>query len=165
MGHIQRSVVINAPAEEVFALMADTRRYGEWVFGFAGLDEGPPTLTQGDAFRWRMKGHGLTLRPRSTVVAWEAPHRYREEIRIPGLVRATLTKTVVPQKRRTQLSWTLNYRVTGGPFGVALDWLMAHRVAGRAVEHSLQGAKRVLETAGKAPTGRQGSYRRQTTVR
>ena len=165
MGHIQRSVVINAPAEGVFALMTDTGRYGEWVFGFAGLDEGPATLAQGDTFRWRMKGHGLTLRPRSTVIACEAPHRYQEEIRIPGLMRATLTKTVVPQKRRTQLSWTLNYRVAGGPFGVALDWLMAHRVAGRAVEYSLQGAKRVLEASGKASAVGQGGYRRQTAVR
>ena len=165
MGHIQRSVVINAPVEEVFDLLTDTTRYGDWVFGFAGLDEGPARLAEGDRFRWRMKGHGLTLKPRSTVTALEAPHRYQEEIRIPGLLRATLTKRVVSQKRRTQLSWTLNYRVAGGPLGVAADWLMAHRVATRAVEYSLRGAKRVLETPKRAPAVKPGGYRRQTAVR
>jgi hypothetical protein len=112
-----------------------------------------------------MKGHGLTLNPRSEVIELSAPRRYREEIRIGRLLRATLTKTVTPQKRRTQLSWTLNYRVVGGPFGVALDWLMAHRVAARAVEHSLRGAKRVLETSKATATTPRGGYRRQTAVR
>lgn len=165
MGHIQRSVVIAAPAEEVFDLITDTGRYGEWVFGFAGLDAGPAKLREGDTFRWRMQGHGLTLKPRSKVLLCEPPQRYQEEIHIPGLVRATLTKTVVRQKRRTQLNWTLNYRVLGGPLGVVGDWLVAHRVAGRAVEHSLQGAKRVLERRAKATTARQGTYRRQTAAR
>ncbi len=165
MGQVQRSVVINAPAEEVFDLMTDTTRYGEWVFGFAGLDTGPAKLSDGDRFRWRMKGHGLTLRPRSTVAALEPPHGYQEEIRLPGILRATLIKQVVPQKRRTQLSWTLNYRMVGGPLGVVADWLMAHRVATRAVEYSLRGAKRVLETPKRVPEVRQGGYRRQTAVR
>lgn len=165
MGHVQRSVVINAAPEEVFGLMTDTRRYGDWVFGFAGLDEGPDRLAEGDRFRWRMKGHGLTLKPRSEVVELAAPRRYQEEIHFGRFLRATLTKTVTPQKRRTQLSWTLNYRVIGGPFGVALDWLMAHRVAVRAVEYSLKGAKRVLETSKATATTPRGGYRRQSAVR
>lgn len=163
MGHVQRSVVINAPAEEVFNLLVDTTRYEQWVFGFAGLDEGPAKLAQGDTFRWRMKGHGLTLKQRSTVTDLEPPRRYQEELR--GVVRATLTKTVVPQKRRTQLSWTFNYRVPGGPLGVALDWLLVQRVARRMVEYSLRDAKRVLEGTKKAATAPRGGYRRQTAVR
>jgi len=162
MGHVQRSVVVNAPPEEVFGLQVDTDRYGEWVDHFAGLDGEPAALAEGDSFRWRMKLWKLAFRLRSTVAALDPPHRYQEEIR--GLVRGALTKTVSPQKRRTQLSWTLNYRVPGGPFGVAVDWLIAHRLADRAVLHSLQGAKRVLE-APKKPATQRGGYRRQTAVR
>ena len=162
MGHVQRSVVINAPTEEVFKLLTDTRRYGEWVSGFAGLDEGPDALASGDTFRWRLRVRRLTFKFRSTVTELDAPRRYQEEIR--GVVRATLTKTVVSQKRRTQLNWTLNYRVPGGPLGVALDWLIARRIADRLVERSLQGAKRALEAPKKAATAPRG-YRRQTAVR
>jgi hypothetical protein len=164
MGHIQRSVVINASAEDVFALMTDTGRYGEWVYHFAGLDEGPETLAEGDTFRWRVRLARLTLKPRSTVEQLDPPGLYIEEIRVGRLVRATLTKTVVRQKRRSQLGWTLNYRVIGGPLGVAADWLIGHRLADRAVRESLQGAKRVLETPKKAAP-RPGARRRQTAVR
>lgn len=164
MGHIQRSVVINAPAEDVFALMTDTGRYGEWVHHFAGLDEGPETLAEGDTFRWRVRLARLTLKPRSTVEQLDPPGLYIEEIRVGRLVHATLTKTVMRQKRRSQLSWTLNYRVIGGPLGVAADWLIGHRLADRAVRESLQGAKRVLEKPKKAAP-RPGARRRQTAVR
>ena len=163
MGHVQRSVVINAPAEEVFALLTDTGRYGEWVPGWAGLDEGPATVGEGDSLRWRLYGHRLTFTFRSTITEVEAPRRLREEIR-SRLVRATLTKTVVPQKRRTQLSWTFNYRVPGGPFGVVADWMMGHRVAERLIERSLRNAKQVLESTKRAPAAPRG-YQRQTAGR
>jgi uncharacterized membrane protein len=164
MGQVKRSVVIDAPVEEVFGLLTDTKRFGDWVFGFAGLEDGPERLSDGATFRWRMKGHGLTLKPRSEIVEFDAPGGYEEEIRIPGMVRATLSTRVIPQKRRTQLSCSVDYRVIGGPLGVAVDWLVAHRVAERAVQRSLDGAKRVLETP-KQNTAQRGGYRRQTAVR
>jgi uncharacterized protein YndB with AHSA1/START domain len=162
MGHIQRSVVINAAPEEVFALLADTGRFGEWVAGFVRLDEGPATLTEDATFRWRMRVLKIPVRVRDTVTEFEPPRQYTEEIR--AIIRATLTKTVVPQKRRTQLSWTLDYRLPGGPLGRPLDWLLVHRLAGRAVEQSLQGAKRVLE-AQKKPAASRRRRKRQTAVR
>lgn len=165
MGHVQRSVVINAPAEEVFALMADTRRFDRWVYGFKGLDEGPETLSKGASFRWRVRCYGLTCKVASTVTRFDPPDGYAEEIRVSGLLRATMTKTIVRQKRRTQLSWSLTYRVVGGPLGVVADWLLGHRFANRAVTASLRGAKQLLETPKKAAPARQGSPRRQTAAR
>jgi uncharacterized membrane protein len=162
MGQVKRSVVIDAPVEEVFALMTDTERFGDWVFGFTELTEGPSKLTADASFSWKMKGHGLTLKPRSHIVSFDAPQSYEEEIRIPGILRGTLTKTVIQQKRRAQLSWVLDYRIVGGPLGVAGDWLVAHRVAERAVQRSLDKARQVLETK-KQPA--RGGYRRQTAVR
>jgi len=47
---------------------------------------------------------------------------------------------------------------------VAADWAVARRVAERAVQRSLAGAKRVLE-AKKQSTAARGGYRRQTAVR
>ncbi len=164
MGLVQHSVVIEAPVEEVFALMTDTSRFGEWAFGFAGLEEGPTQLTQDAKFRWKMKGHGMTLKPRSTVVTFDDPTGYEEEIRIPGIMRGRLSKKIVAEKRRTRLSWSLEYRLIGGPLGAAADWALARRVAERAVQRSLAGAKRVLEAKKQNATAR-GGYRRQTAVR
>jgi uncharacterized protein YndB with AHSA1/START domain len=165
MAVVQRSVVISAQPADVFALMTDTTRFEEWVFGFAGLLEGPETIGADAAYRWRMKGHRLTIRPRSKIIAFDAPRTYTEEVRIPGLVRGTLTKTAVQQKRRTQLVWRLEYRVIGGPAGIVVDKLLAGRVVRRAVEYSLNGAKRVLETPKQAARSTRGGYRRQTAIR
>lgn len=164
MGLVQRSVVIEAPVEEVFGLMTDTSRFDAWVFGFAGLEEGPAKLTQDTKFRWKMKGHGLTLKPHSTIVTLDAPAGYEEEIRIRGIFHGRLSKKIVAEKRRTRLSWSLEYRMIGGPLGAAADWAFARRVAERAVQHSLAGAKQVLE-ARKQKTTTRGGYRRQTAVR
>ncbi len=164
MGLVQRSVVIDAEMEQVFGLMTDTTRFGEWVFGFAGLDEGPSTLSEGTTFRWRMKGHGLTLKPRSTVAALDAPTGYDEEIRIPGILRGQLSKRIVAERRRTRLVWSFEYRLVGGPLGAAADWAIARRVAARAVQRSLEGAKKTLE-AQKAPARKGGYRQRQTAVR
>lgn len=162
-GHIQRSVLINAPVEEVYKLLVTPGRYGEWVAGFAGLDEGPgEQLAQGTTLRWRMRQlPGLTRKRRGTVSLVEPPHRCRIELQ--GFGRPTLTQTVSAQKRRTQLSWTLNYRVPGGPLGKALDWLLLRRRANHLVEQSLRGAKTLLEAAKQEPA--RGGYRRQTAVR
>lgn len=165
MGRVQRSVVINAPAEEVFALMADSRRFDRWVYGFKGLDEGPETLSKGESFRWRVRCYGVTCKAASTVTRFDPPNSYTEEIRVRGLLRATLTKTIVRQKRRTQLSWSLNYRIVGGPAGVAADWLLGQRFANRAVTESLREAKELLETPKKTAPARRGNPRRQAAAR
>lgn len=164
MGLVQRSVVIDAPTDKVFALMTDTARFGEWVFGFAGLDEGPEQLSEGTMFRWRLKGHGLTLKPRSTVTTFDEPSGYDEEIRIPGILRAQLSKRIIAEKRRTRLVWSLEYRLVGGPLGAAADWVLAHRVFTRIVQRSLEGAKKTLEAA-KQATPKSSYKRRQTAVR
>lgn len=163
MGQLVRSVMVDASQGEVFALLAAPKRFGEWVAGFAGLDDGPERLGDGAAFRWRVKLYGVTLKPRSTIVAFDEPRSYEETIRLPGIVRATLTKVATQEKRRTQLRWVLDYRFAGGPLGVALDWALGHRLIARAVERSLANAKRVLEAPKQAPD--RSLFRRQTAVR
>lgn len=162
MGQIQRSVVIQATPEEVFALLTDTGRFGEWVAGYGGLVSGPERAGLDDSYSWRFRIWKLAFKERSTIVELDPPRELTEELR--GLVRGTLTKTVVPQKRRTQLRWDFHYRLPGGPLGGALDWLLARRVARRAIEASLQGAKQVLEAPKQAAAAQRGR-RRQPAVR
>lgn len=143
MAHVERSVVIHAPPEQVYDLLLDTTRFGEWVAGYGGLIEGPEQATTGATYRWRFRRWQLRIRPRSTVSEIETSRRVEE--RLAGVVRGTLIKTLIPQKRRTQLRWEFDYRLPAGPLGTVADWLVARRVARWAVEESLRGAKRVLE--------------------
>lgn len=151
MGHIQRSVVIHAPPREVYELLLDTSRFEEWVAGFAGLIDGPERVTDGSTYTWRFNRWRLRLRPRSTITALEPEQRIEE--RVGGVIRGTLVKSLRPQKRRTELHWEFDYRLPAGPVGNLADWLVARRIARRAMEDSLRGAKRVLEAQRKGGGG------------
>lgn len=164
MAQIQRSVMIDAPAERVFALLCDTNRFSDWVAGFGGLITGPDTLTAESSFRWRLNVLRLTFRPRSTITTFSAPESYKEAITIPGVLRGTLVKTAITEKRRVRLTWVLEYRLTGGPLGVAADWALAQRLAERNMQQSLAQAKTLLEAEKRAGAAR-GSHRRQPGVR
>lgn len=158
---LERSVVIHATPDQVYELLIDTSRYGDWVAGYGGLVDGPERVTAGSVYSWRFRRWRLRLRPRCTVTEIETARRIEE--RVAGLVRGTLVKTLVPQKRRTELHWELDYRLPAGPLGKAVDILIARRVARWAVEESLRGAKRVLEAPRK--TAARDRARRRSAAR
>lgn len=98
---ISRSAEVNAPAGEIFEIVADPRRHGELdgsgtVMGTAA---GPQRLNQGARFSVRMKQYGVPYRITSQVtdfadgrvVEWRHPlgHRWRWEL-TPVSERATI---------------------------------------------------------------------------
>lgn len=160
MAFLERSVVIHAPPDQVYELLLDTSRYGEWVAGYGGLIDGPDRVDAGVVYTWRFRRWRLRLRPRCTVTGLEPARRIEEQV--AGLVRGHLVKTLVPQKRRTELHWEFDYRLPAGPLGSAVDFLIARRVARWAMEESLRGAKRVLE-APRKNAARDRARRRSAT--
>jgi uncharacterized protein YndB with AHSA1/START domain len=70
---VSRSVVVGAPAEELFALLADPRRHGE-VDGSGTVQatvSGPERLSPGATFSVRMRQRGFRYRIRSRVTRFE----------------------------------------------------------------------------------------------
>ncbi len=102
---ISRSVTVNAPAAELFAMVADPRRHGELDGSGTVRDNvrGPSKLVAGSKFSTNMKMYGLPYRITSTVTAvkpcelveWRHPmgHRWRWEFEAlaPALTRVTET--------------------------------------------------------------------------
>ena len=102
---VSRSVEVAAPAEELFAIVADPRRHCE-IDGSGTVRENiaaPAKLAAGDRFSTKMRMFGLPYRITSTITAlkpgalieWRHPfgHRWRwefEEIS-PTLTRVTET--------------------------------------------------------------------------
>ena len=89
---VSRSVEVQAPAADVFALVADPHRHGE-LDGSGTVGEtvaGPQRLNEGDRFSVRMKQYGVPYRITSRVteladgrvVEWRHPfgHRWRWEL-------------------------------------------------------------------------------------
>ncbi len=70
---VARRVTVNAPASEVFGLVADPRRHGELDGSGTVRDtaKSPDVLTEGAQFSVRMRMFGLPYRITSTVTEFE----------------------------------------------------------------------------------------------
>jgi hypothetical protein len=109
---VSRSVVVNAPAAELFAIAADPRRHGELDGSGTVVDNhaGPAELVAGAKFSTKMRMYGVPYRITSTVTAlrpdelveWRHPfgHHWRWEFE-------ALTPTT------TRVTETFDYRDTG----------------------------------------------------
>ena len=74
---VSRSVVVNAPPEEVFALLADPRRHPELdgSGSVRGGISGPEKLSKGAKFGMRMRMFGLPYVIRNEVVEYDEGRR------------------------------------------------------------------------------------------
>lgn len=102
---ITRSVEVDRPAAELFAMVADPHRHGELDGSGTVRDatKGPDRLSQGDKFSVKMKMFGLPYRITSTateivsdqVVEWKHPggHRWRWEFEALTPTRTRVTET------------------------------------------------------------------------
>lgn len=102
---VTRSIVVKAPAEELFALVANPHRHHELDGSGTVRDaaEGPELLAEGDRFTVRMKMYGLPYMIASTatkvepdkVVEWRHPggHRWRYEFQPLGPSETRVTET------------------------------------------------------------------------
>jgi hypothetical protein len=103
---VSRRVLVNAPASEIFALVADPHRHAELDGSGTVRDvpvKGPHALTAGDRFTVGMKQYGLPYSITSVVtgleadrlVEWQHPlgHRWRWELAetTPGVTEVTET--------------------------------------------------------------------------
>lgn len=128
---ISRSAEVNAPAEEIFAMVADPRRHHELDGSGTVLDaiDGPERLSSGAKFSVRMKYYGFPYRITShvtefaddRVLEWQHPlgHRWRWEL-TPLSDRVTL------------VTETFDYSQLGAAKANGLKWFgsLKHNAAG-----------------------------------
>jgi hypothetical protein len=102
---ISRSAEVNAPASEIFEMVADPRRHAELDGSgtVTGIVAGPQRLSQGAKFSVRMRQYGLPYNVTSQVtefadghvVEWRHPlgHRWRWELRPVSEHATVVTET------------------------------------------------------------------------
>lgn len=103
---VSRQVVVNAPAAEIFALVANPHRHPELDGSGTVRDtpvKGPDLLTDGAKFSVGMKQFGVPYKITSTVTAfetnkvveWQHPlgHKWRWELQETSPTSTTVTET------------------------------------------------------------------------
>ncbi len=114
--HVERSVVVNAPPEKVFALISDFNQWSRWS-PWADLD--PDTAYEisgsgvGHQMRWTSKdpnvGAGV-----QTVTAMEPPSRLVTHLEFGDMGNADATMTLTPEGEATKVVWSLDSKMRDG---------------------------------------------------
>lgn len=122
---IGRSVEVNAPASELFAIVADPRRHHELDGSGTVRDNirGPDRLSPGARFSTKMAMYGLPYRITSTVTAfqpvqlieWAHPfgHRWRWEFAAVTPSTTRVTETFDYRDAVPLTHWLKFYALTG----------------------------------------------------
>jgi uncharacterized protein YndB with AHSA1/START domain len=146
MSAVEFDVVVDAPPEAVWEVIADPRRLPHWDRHIVRVDGIPADgLHEGSRYTTKMRFMAFRTTIDGEVLEWDAPHR--SKIRLSGLLDATVTSTIEPLAGdRSLLQHVVEYRFKGGPLGEIAARSLA-RVGGAhlALRHGTLAQKQEIE--------------------
>jgi carbon monoxide dehydrogenase subunit G len=143
---LRTEIEIEAPPEQVWAVVMDPQRLEEWVTTHAGLGDGAPErLGEGDSFEQELKLSGAKFEVRWTVEECDRPRSVAWSGEGPGGSRASVRYTLEPQGEGTLFGYENSFELPGGALGRLAGRTVGDRVSRRESERSLENLKRLLE--------------------
>ena len=137
----KNSIVIHAPADQVFAYLDDPMNMAAWLPQAVEVRNVIGTGA-GQQFEWTAKMAGLLLRGQSTIVE-HVPNRSAVHQSI-GMVSSTLAYSVEPQDDGTELTLEVEYDVPILLIGRLAENILVRRNA-REFDLALVTVKETLE--------------------
>jgi hypothetical protein len=138
---ISRSIVVDIPAEQIFARLEDPHRHHE-LDGSGTVQatvEGPTKLKQGDTFKVNMKIFGIPYKITSTVVRFEQDRDI--EWRHPaGHTWRWQLEPLSPTRTRVVETWDYS----GNPAAWSYKFFGVPRRNTKGIEQSLRGLERAI---------------------
>jgi hypothetical protein len=135
MPSVTKSIKLDLPPDQAFALATDPSRFGEWLTLHADWPNGAPTsVSTGDSFKQKLKIMGMPADVDWTV---EEASDHRVVMRGGGPMGAQLATTInaAPDGEATMISYEAEFSGGGiqGPMGD-----MVTQKAGEEIEASLE---------------------------
>ncbi len=142
---VERSIDIAASPEDVYDLIADPQRMGEWVTIHQYVDgDAPRELVEGSKMSQCLRLAGRNFKVRWTVVESDRPHRLVWEGRGPVRSKAKVVNKLTPTEKGTHFSYTNEFSLPGGPLG-SMAGPVVRRVTAGELDATLQKLKALLE--------------------
>ncbi len=122
-------------AEEVFAFFSDARNLQaitpDWL-NFEVVTTGSIQMRPGTIIDYRLRLHGIPLRWKTEITAWEPPHRFVDEQRQGPYKLWVHEHRFEPRDGGTLTTDVVRYAVAGGKL---IDWLFVRRDVQRIFEY------------------------------
>jgi len=150
MTHIEHSIIIEAPVEQVFNYAADYRKWCEW---FEGVSDFKPTtlITQGNGARYAYKARVMGIAaPVETEIHDFIHNRGWTGISTKGLAHRTHW-TFEPIGNRTKFTYAMEYQLPVPLLGSLLDSLVARPQWRKILERSLNNLKQHFASSTGTP--------------
>ena len=146
MAIIERSVIINAPVEKVFAVEDDPKRLHEYMPGIVRMTDIVETPNHvGKSARFTYSVLGLRFPGKFSITQWEKNKRI--VARLEGGVGGVLTNTYEAQGRGTKVTWRMDYTMKAGILGKAMNRLLVERMNEKNMERGLENLKMLCGAA------------------
>jgi ligand-binding SRPBCC domain-containing protein len=150
MGRLSTSLVVPRPHADVFAFFAEAanlqRITPPWV-DFRIVSPQPVEMRVGALIDYRLKVHGIPIRWRSTISAWDPPHLFIDEQLIGPYRRWVHTHRFRPVAGGTEVVDEVEFRA---PFGWPAERLFVQRDVRAIFLHRQQA---ILDAFGAPATG------------
>jgi carbon monoxide dehydrogenase subunit G len=141
---VERTIDLAAPREQVYRLLMDPSRLGEWVTIHERFDDAPDELAQGSEMTQRLKVAGQRFTVHWKVTEDERPSRVKWEGTGPARTSARVVYDLAEHDGGTRFSYLNEYELPGGAAG-RIAGRAVSAAAGREVERSLERLKRLVE--------------------
>ena len=144
MASLKKSILINAPFEQVHAVARDPKRWETW---YVGLSE--PEKVTGDGGVGTVVQHSLLLAGIRFPVTSRVMEDHIDAMgarwkgKIEGPLAGEHTFTLTPKLGDTEVTVEMEYTVPGKLLGKIVDRLIIERMMERNIEHTLENLKMV----------------------
>ncbi len=138
---LERTQDLASPLEALFPFFADAHNLEEltppWL-AFRILTPAPIVMRPGVLIDYRLRLHGVPLRWRTEITAWEPPVRFVDE-QLRGPYRLWVHEhTFAPIPGGTRCLDRVTYAPPGGPLAGVIDALFVRRELRRIFDHRAQ---------------------------
>ncbi|MDQ3320175.1 MAG: SRPBCC family protein [Actinomycetota bacterium] len=141
---VEREIDLPASPDQVYEILMDPVRLGDWVTIHERFEDAPDRLAQGSNMTQKLKVAGQRFTVRWTVTQAERPSKVTWEGRGPAGTSARVVYDLDERDGGTRFTYLNEYELPGGAAGRIAGRAIS-AAAGREVERSLERLRKLLE--------------------
>ena len=146
MAKVEETVQIEASPEEVWAVVMDPHRLGDWVTAHREVSDAPEgKLSEGASFKQKLQVAGPSFKVKWTVVEATEPTLAVWKGKGPAGTTADVRYELIAENGGTRFEYCNNFELPGGPLAKAAGGI-AGRPATKQARESLANLKKLLES-------------------
>lgn len=148
MPAVTSEIELGAPPDEVWDVVMDPHRLGDWVTTHVGVgDDAPTELTEGSSFEQTLKVGGPKFDVTWNVVEADRPRRVVWEGDGPAGSTARVVYELEPAgDGATKFGYENEFELPGGPLGRLAGKAVGAAAARREAERTLANLKKLVES-------------------